>query len=320
MLAKASLFRYTFAIIALAFSSSTLTAERPEPGFADPLLGRWDLTIDGPDGPYPSWLEIRLRTEWELMAELVGQFGSARHATAVSIDEGELTVRVPVQYEEGDDDLVFIASYANEELSGMVKMGDGATLNWRGKRAPSLKRGEMTEWGEPISLIGDSLDGWRPRDGRYPGCWTVSDGVLKATPPCVDIVTEKRFDDFRLQLEFRYPPGSNSGVYLRGRYEVQIQDDLDKALDPLRLGGIYGFMAPQVDASLPPGEWQTYDIVLVGRRVSITLNGTEVLSNRIIPGITGGALDSDEASPGPLMLQGDHGPIEYRNVVITPGR
>jgi len=204
------------------------------------------------------------------------------------------------------------------ELVGRVRMGDGTMLGWRGKRAPSLER-DVTEWGEPESLVGEDLSGWRPRDGRFPGCWSVDDGVLKATPPCVDIVSEAHFDDFRLQLEFRYPPGSNSGVYLRGRYEVQIQDDLGKALDPLRLGGVYGFMAPTVDAARPPGEWQTYDIRLVGRRVTVTLNGTEVLSNRVIPGITGGALDSDEAAPGPLMLQGDHGPIEYRNVVITPG-
>jgi len=297
-----------------------VTAERPEPGFADPLLGRWDLTVDGPEGTYPSWLEISLRTEWELMARLVGQFGSARHATAVSFENGDLEVRVPTQYEEGDEDLVFTAVATSGELAGMVKMGDGETFDWRGKRAPLLNRSEITEWREPLALIGENLGGWRPRDERYPGCWSVSDGVLKATPPCVDIISEARFDDFRLQLEFRYPPGSNSGVYLRGRYEVQIQDDLGKALDPLRLGGIYGFIAPTVDAALRPGEWQTYDILLVGRRVTVSLNGTEVVSNRVIPGITGGALDSNEASPGPLMLQGDHGPIEYRNVVITPGR
>ncbi|MDH5344763.1 MAG: DUF1080 domain-containing protein, partial [Gammaproteobacteria bacterium] len=115
-------------------------------------------------------------------------------------------------------------------------------------------------------------------------------------------------------------PGSNSGIYLRGRYEVQIQDDRGKALDPLRIGGIYGFIAPSANAAKAAGEWQTYDIRLVGRRVTVSLNGEEILRDREIPGITGGALDSDEASPGPLMLQGDHGPIEYRNIIITPGR
>ncbi|MGI9203770.1 MAG: 3-keto-disaccharide hydrolase [Woeseiaceae bacterium] len=320
MTGKTSLIHGTIVLIALLLSPGLPAAERPEPGFADPLLGRWDLTVNGPGGAYPSWLEIRLRTEWALMAQLVGQFGSARHATAVSLENGELKIRVPAQYEEGDEDLVFAAIVKNGELEGTVKGADGKTFNWHANRAPALERSDVSEWGEPVSLIGDNLDGWRPRNSDYPGCWTVSDGVLKATPPCVDIVSEALFDDFRLQLEFRYPPGSNSGVYLRGRYELQIQDDLGKVLDPLRLGGIYGFMAPKVDAALGPGEWQTYDILLVGRRVTVSLNGTEVLSNRVIPGITGGALDSNEANPGPLMLQGDHGPIEFRNVVITPGR
>ena len=296
-----------------------MAADRPQPGFADPYLGRWDITVAGPDGDYPSWLEIRLRTEWEVMAQLVGQFGSARHATEVSLNDDTLEIRVPVQYESGDQDLVFTAVRQDGGLAGTVKMGDGTTLDWRGSRAPLLDRRKIVRWGEPIELITENLDGWQPRDDRHPGCWSVSAGVLKATPPCVDIVSEARFDDFRLNLEFRYPPGSNSGIYLRGRYEVQIQDDLGKALDPLRLGGIYGFIAPLADAAKPPGEWQIYDIVLEGRRITVTLNGVEVVSDRLIPGITGGALDSDEGSSGPLMLQGDHGPIEYRNVVITPG-
>jgi hypothetical protein len=293
-------------------------ADRPSPGFADPVLGRWDIVVDGPDGPFPSWLEVRLRTEWQLMAQFVGQFGSARHATEVRFDDGMLTVRIPVQYENGDDDLVFSGTVGDDVLTGGVRTSDGRRLNWRGVRAPTLNRDDPPEQGEPVLLIGDDLSGWQPRDARYPGCWTVDDGVLEVTPPCVDIVSEERFRDFRLQLEFRYPPGSNSGVYLRGRYEVQIQDDFGKPLDPLRLGGVYGFLAPTVDAAKPSGEWQTYDIELIGRRVTVILNGTEILSNRVIPGITGGALDSDEGSPGPLMLQGDHGPIEYRNVVITP--
>ena len=132
-------------------------------------------------------------------------------------------------------------------------------------------------------------------------------GVLAATPPCVDLVTDATFRDFRLHAELRFPPGSNSGIYLRGRYEVQIQDDAGKALDPLRMGGVYGFIAPSVDAARAAGEWQTLDVELVGRRVTVVLNGTTIIEAQEIPGITGGALDSDEGAPGPIMLQGDHG-------------
>lgn len=306
----------TLAGTAVLFATIAQTAE---PGFADPVLGRWDLTVESSNTSFPSWLEIRLRTEEQLMARLVGQFGSVRHATTVSYRDDELMVSVPVQYERGTEELVFTGSRRADSLIGLVDL-NGSTLPWSGARAPSLKRDTEPTWGQPVPLIGSDLSGWRMRQGTDAGCWSVSDGILKATPPCVDIVTDREFDDFQLRLEFRYPPGSNSGVYLRGRYEVQIQDDYGKALDPLRLGGIYGFIAPTDDAARPAGEWQIYEIQLVGRRVTVILNGTEIISNREIPGITGGALDSHEGSPGPLMLQGDHGPIEYRNVFIATGQ
>jgi hypothetical protein len=164
---------------------------------------------------------------------------------------------------------------------------------------------------------GRDLNGWAPRSAEHSGCWRVEGGVLAATPPCVDLATEAAFRDFRLHAELKIPAGSNSGVYLRGRYEVQIQDGAGTALDALRMGGIYGFIAPSVDAALPAGEWQTLDIELVGRRVTVVLNDTTIVDGQEIPGITGGALDSDEGAPGPIMLQGDHGAIELRNLTIA---
>ncbi len=306
------------AYIAMLFTGAVTAAEPDEP-FADPVLGRWDLTVEGADGAYPSWLEVRLRTESQLMAEFVGRFGSVRHASAVSFADGELQVRVPVQYERDGDELVFTGVLADGMLSGTVDNGVGTSLAWSAVRAPLLPRTEVARWGEPVELIREDLSGWHPRFDQHTGCWSVSNGILSATPPCVDIVSDATFDDFRLQLEFRYPPGSNSGVYLRGRYEVQIQDDRGKAIDPLRIGGLYGFIAPQANAAGAPDEWQSMDITLVGRRLTVVLNGSEVITAREIPGITGGALDSDEGSAGPLMLQGDHGPIEFRSIVVTPG-
>ena len=308
------------AIVTTMLWTPVSAADTPAPGFADSVLGRWDLTVDGSDGSYPSWLEIRLRTETQLMAEFVGRFGSMRHAADVSYTGNQLEVRIPVQYEGGSDELVFVGVLENGRLSGQARIGDGEGSGWTGVRAPSLHRAGTAEWGDPVALIGDGLSGWAPRDARHAGCWEVTGGVLSATPPCVDLISAAQFDDFRLQLEFRYPPGSNSGVYLRGRYEVQIQDDRGKAPDPLRIGGVYGFIAPRVNAAGHPGEWQTMDIELLGRRITISLNGTEIITDREIPGITGGALDSNEGDAGPLMLQGDHGPIEFRNIVITPAR
>ena len=309
-----------FPAVLLLFAATACAEESPPRGFADPLLGRWDLTVQTPDGEYPSWVEIRLRKETELMADFVGQFGSKRHATTVSFAVDRLQVRIPLQWEQwGDGELIFDGMLEGDRLSGQTRIGDGESFTWTGVRAPSLAHAEVSRWDEPVELIGAGLSGWRPRAPQHAGCWTVSSGILSATPPCVDLVTEARFDDFRLQLEFRYPPGSNSGVYLRGRYEVQIQDDRGMAVDPLRIGGLYGFIAPRTNAAARPNEWQSMDIELIGRRISVKLNGTEVISQREIPGITGGALDSDEGSAGPLMLQGDHGPVEFRNIVITPG-
>jgi hypothetical protein len=138
--------------------------------------------------------------------------------------------------------------------------------------------------------------------------------------PCVDIITEQKFTDFKLHLEFNLVAKSNSGIYIRGRHEVQILDDYGMATDSLRMGGIYGFISPSVNATEKAGEWQTMDITLIGSRVTVVLNGKTIIDNEVIPGITGGALDSDEAAPGPIMIQGDHGKIALRNIVITPAQ
>jgi hypothetical protein len=128
------------------------------------------------------------------------------------------------------------------------------------------------------------------------------------------------FGDFKLHIEFRYPAESNSGVYLRGRHEVQIQDDYGLAPMNDRFSGVYGFISPSEITAKKAGEWQTYDITLVGRMVTIVANGKRVVCDQEIPGITGGAIDSKEGEPGPLLLQGDHGPVEFRNIVITPAK
>jgi hypothetical protein len=141
--------------------------------------------------------------------------------------------------------------------------------------------------------------------------------VLRNRASGANLATERTFEDFRLQLEFRVPEGGNSGVYLRGRYEVQIAGSAPATPSDGDLGAIYGFLAP-TEIPYRPGEWQTLDVTLIGRLVTVALNGRTVICNREIPGITGGALDSDEGSPGPILLQGDHGPVEFRNIVLTP--
>jgi hypothetical protein len=174
-------------------------------------------------------------------------------------------------------------------------------------------------WGAPIRLLhANDLGGWHASGPSNQ--WSVTNGVLSSPRSGTNLVTDRKFEDYKLHVEFRYPKESNSGVYQRGRYEVQIQDDFGNEPWNDRFSGIYGFISPSVMAAKPAGEWQSFDITLVGRMVTVVANGRQVICNQEIPGITGGALDSREGEPGPLFLQGDHGPVDYRNIVITPAR
>lgn len=314
--------KLTAFVLVVVLAVIGLEAQPPKAGFADAILGRWDLTVQGADAPYPSWVHIHLRKETELQARFVGRSGSVRHVTTITYgDDGTLVFEIPIQYEKNKSPLRFEGRLNGGKLEGTTVDADGRTLPWTGVRAPELGPARTVSWGAPVELFnGRDLSGWKPRSERRPGCWGVSDGVLVATPPCVDLISERTFGDAKLRVEFMYPKGSNSGLYLRGRYEVQIQDDAGKALDALRMGGVYGFIQPYVDAAGQPGDWQTYDITLSGQSISVVLNGKVIADNEVIPGITGGALDSNEAAPGPLMLQGDHGKVSFRKITLTPGR
>ena len=313
---RAALF-LAFIVVMVNFS----VAQQPAPGFADPVLGRWDVIVQSPDGPYPSWIEVALRKETELMGRFVGRFGSNRHASEVTFRDGVLLVRIPPQYEENKSDLIFKGSLKGDRLEGTTEDASGKNMSWTGVRAPELRRAASPKWGQPMDLFnGKDTAGWKLRNTTRGNCWSVVDGAATNTPPCVDIITDRTFSDFKLHAEFNYVAKSNSGIYLRGRYEVQINDDRGMATDSLRSGGVYGFLRPNVNAAAAPGEWQTYDITLVGRRVTVVLNGQTVVDNLEIPGPTGGALDSDEGAPGPLMLQGDHGKVSFRKIVLTPSQ
>src|SRR2546425_1271162 len=127
-----------------------------------------------------------------------------------------------------------------------------------------------------------------------------------------------RADGFQAHLEFNVEPHSNSGVYLRGRYEIQILDDPSKVTEEHGCGALYSRIAPKLDATRPAGEWQTFDITLVGRSLTVVLNGKTIIDGGQVDGITGGAINPFEGEPGPLMLQGDHGKVRFRNIVVTP--
>ena len=210
----------------------------------------------------------------------------------------------------------FEGSMDGDVLKGTMLYTNGQTYNWVATRAPKLEYTKNPKWGKPIKLFnGKDLSGWKAMGENQ---WIVESGVLKSPRSGSNLVSEQKFNDFKLHLEFKYPEGSNSGVYLRGRYEVQIMDGQGTEPSDVEYSGVYGFLTPNEVVAKAAGEWQEYDITLIGRRVTIVANGTTVISDQIIPGITGGALDSKEGEPGPLYFQGDHGPIEFRNIIVTP--
>jgi hypothetical protein len=279
------------------------------------LIGRWDMTVSGTDGTFPSWLEVQQSGNRILVGQFVGSGGSARPISQVFFDSGRMHFSIPPQWEGGDHNLSVAGILQGDSLSGTMVASDGVTYTWVGVRAPSLRRQKPPVWGSPVRLFdGNDLKGWHAQGKNQ---WEAVAGVMQSRASGSNIVTDDRFTDFKLHIEFMYPAGSNSGVYLRGRYEVQIADSDDPEPVKNQLSSVYGFLAPSEMAAKKAGEWQSYDITLVGRMVTIVFNGRTVICNQEIPGITGGAIDSNEAEPGPILLQGDHGPISFRNIVIT---
>jgi hypothetical protein len=287
-----------------------------EPG---DLIGRWDITIDKDGKPVPSWLEVKLSGNRTLVGYFVSVSGSARPVSKVNFDNGKFSFAIPPQWERGNQDLVVEGEVTASGLQGTVVTPEGKKYNWTGVKAPWLKRTGAPVWAKAIDLFnGKDLTGWKALGQNQ---WEVRNGILTSPRSGANLISDQTFTDFKLHVEFRFQKGSNSGVYLRGRHEVQIEDNPATDHPSAHLfSGVYGFLAPSEIASLGPDQWQTYDITLVGRMVTVVVNGKTVINNQEIPGITGGALDSNEGEPGPIYIQGDHGPIEFRKIVITPAK
>jgi Domain of Unknown Function (DUF1080) len=280
------------------------------------VLGRWDITMKIGEREFPSWLEIHRSGIKMLVGEFVGAGGSARPISRVDLENGRLRFSIPPQWESQDKNLEFEGNLQGDSLVGTIVLPDGRNCKFSAVKAPSLTRTTKPVWDKPVKLFnGKDLKGWHP-SGKT-NQWVVENGILKSPKAGSNIISDETFNDFKLHVEFRYQAHGNSGVYLRGRYEVQITDHYPETPPKDVLGSIYGFIKPNEKVTTKPNEWNSFDITLVGRNVTIVLNGKTIVNNQEIPGITGGALNSREGEPGPIMLQGDHEPIEYRNIIIT---
>jgi hypothetical protein len=305
-----------------AFAGSLLVAAAATG--ANPIppeyLGRWDVTLQTPERELPTWLEITDAGSAGLKVRMVGRWGHARYLPSAQFADGKLRFVSPKEEEGRNDDMVFEGRLVGKSLQGETRGPDGTVWKWHGERAPTLTRTTMTPWGKRIDLLnGRDLAGWHLSDPKAAQTWRVENGALVSLGRGAELVTDRKFEDFELHLEFKVTPGANSGVYLRGRYEVQVEHDAHPEGADRGLGGVYGFLAPSPMPARTADTWRTYDITLVGRHVTVVLDGVTVIENQEIPGITGGALDSREGEPGPIYLQGsENGRVEFRDIRITP--
>jgi len=309
----------------------------------EPFLGFWALTLPN---DVPGWIEIRQESGY-LDGDILWGWGSVVPLTNVYLHGDKLVAtRSNNMVRERDDDgnpvrtqtitshMVFTVNgdqltgtiyTPNEDGLGVSEDPVSGTRNPPLPEPPDLKK---IKYGEKISLFnGKDLTGWRMINSESTNGFFVKEGVLINDPvqeegkPHVhygNLRTEKEFEDFNLKLEVNVPEKGNSGVYLRGIYEVQVFDSYGLPLDPHNMGGLYSRITPSKNAEKPAGEWQTMDITLCKRHLTVILNGVTIINNQPIKGITGGALTSDEFAPGPIYLQGDHDKVMYRNIFLTP--
>ncbi len=278
--------------------------------------GRWDITVLNSPRGRAWWVEVQGAGTPAIKGKFVGfPGGDLNEIQHIWIENGEL--RFTFDGESVHQE--YRARLTAGKLQGSFESGN-SKLQWIGVRAPEIPDADDGTWhkGRPVELFNHKdVSNWHGSVARASLGWTAEDGILKGNGKAVDLLSNDKFWNFELHVEYRTPPHSNSGIGLRGRYEVQILEDHGRPLDRHSNAALYSRIVPTENVTKPAGEWQTYDIRLVGRHVTVTLNGKTVTKG-IIDGLTAMAADPDEGVPGPIMLQGDHGPVEFRSIVLTP--
>ena len=284
--------------------------------------GEWAVEVK-PPGRGAMWLEIRGAGGDDIQGRFVGGVGGrSQPLLDAEIREGALRFRVERYFEHSQTwgTATTTARLAGDGMEGVTRRHGGPEIRWSGRRPDVVSDHDDGSWkpAAPIILFdGGDLSLWRSTKGKD-GQWVVLDGVLRNQGKAPNLVTVRKFLNFQLHVEFRVAAGSNSGIGLRSRYEVQILDDYGQPAGIHGNGAVYSTIKPAVNASRPPESRQTFDITLIGRDVTVTLNGRRIIDKQTIRGLTAMAADASEADPGPLALQGDHGPVEFYRIVLTP--
>ena len=310
----------------------SLLAACPAISAAQDYSGRWDTTPA--TGSRAWWLELTGVGTPNPAGKFVSAYGGdLNKIDTISVQNGDLHFTIlapkpnPARPRKANQppprNSIFVARLTGGKLEGSLEMEGqgGPPTKWTGVRAPVIKDKDDGTWkkGQPIALFnGKDITGWKALNPAAPLTWTVQDGVLRNAPPTSDILSEQKFWNFELHVDFRIVEHSNSGIGLRGRYEIQILEDYGQPVNTHGAGALYSRIAPAVNASKPAGEWQSYDIRLVGRDLTVVFNGKKVLDKVEVEGLTAIATNSEEAEPGPFIVQGDHSYVEIKSFVVTP--
>ncbi|MBI1895666.1 MAG: DUF1080 domain-containing protein [Acidobacteria bacterium] len=300
---------------------------RPDAAFN----GRWDITVDDSDRKRVWWLEITGAGTPQLAGRFVGAPGGGMYPTPeLAIRDGELRFVFKGRYRQARANPgqqwtgTYRARLQGGKLVGTLEIeGAGKAIHWAGTRAPEIPDHDDGRWIEtkPVELFnGEDLSGWQYLHEGKQNTWSVADGLLRNQPAASDIASGRKFWNFKLHVEFRVFPKSNSGLGLRGRYEVQIIDDYGRPPTHQGNGALYYRLKPSQNASKPAGEWQSFDITLIGRDLTVVLNGAKIIDKQEVEGFTAMATDANEGQLGPLTIQGDHGTVEFRKITMTPLR
>jgi len=305
------------AALGLCLATSALYPKMKLPKSKEPFVGHWDITVTIPTGEYPDWLEVR-EENGEPKVRLQQKTGSVHPVQSARYEGKHLLLRINAASDKGPA-ITWDLHLDGNKLGGVLKRGDMVNGQIGGVRAPELKTKEPKAWKtrEPL-FNGKDLSGWEP-DNLTKVNWVVKDGAILNESGGANLKTQRKFQDFKLHVEYSCPELGNSGIYLRGRYEVQVEYEKPGVEDKLHeMGSVYGMLAPAQELPRKPGEWETFDITLVGRNVTIVRNGVTTIDHQEIPGITGGALDAHEGEPGPFYLQGDHtSGMKFRNITVS---
>ena len=288
--------------------------------------GRWVIQAEGADRDRAAWLEISGAGTGKITGSAVGMQpgGQVDPIVNARIEGGELRFQVDRPAGRGAKQRM-THSVTTARLEGGAIRGKSVvgnrTIEWSGKRAPEIADKDDGSWkkGPPVALFdGKDLSHWEAQHPERTKEWSLRDGLLLNSDQADLLVSKEKFWNFELDVEFLVKPGMNSGVGLRGRYEIQILDDYGKPPSKSGNGALYSRVPPSKNASRPAGEWQTMHVRLVGRDLTVILNGEKIHDKTLVEGFTAMATDWLEDQPGPITLQGDHGEIQIRTVVVTP--